>query len=217
MESVFRPRRLRRSGTLRRMVQETRVRLDDLIFPMFEFEMQGTVDDLINLERDLLISLDFDQHIFHQSAYEDLSRELDVAEIDATAEERIWKEISNVCFVTDFPVWTSPFWNMKMNGDGLRAHKVDVILYGIETIGSAERSVDPEQMRNSFFTISGGMYADTLMARFGRGRVIEELDKFLALPMFPRVGGGIGMTRFIRALSYLNMEVDDRLQKENAA
>ena len=35
MESVFRPRRLRRSETLRRMVQETRLRLEDLIYPMF--------------------------------------------------------------------------------------------------------------------------------------------------------------------------------------
>ncbi len=35
MESVFRPRRLRRSVTLRRMVQETRLRREDLILPMF--------------------------------------------------------------------------------------------------------------------------------------------------------------------------------------
>ncbi|MHB8069385.1 MAG: porphobilinogen synthase [Desulfobaccales bacterium] len=35
MESVFRPRRLRRSETLRRMVQETRLRREDLIYPMF--------------------------------------------------------------------------------------------------------------------------------------------------------------------------------------
>jgi porphobilinogen synthase len=35
MESVFRPRRLRRSETLRRMVQETRLRPEDLVLPMF--------------------------------------------------------------------------------------------------------------------------------------------------------------------------------------
>lgn len=35
MEAVFRPRRLRRSETLRRMVQETRLRREDLIYPMF--------------------------------------------------------------------------------------------------------------------------------------------------------------------------------------
>lgn len=35
MESVFRPRRLRRSETLRRMVQETRLRREDFILPMF--------------------------------------------------------------------------------------------------------------------------------------------------------------------------------------
>ena len=35
MDSVFRPRRLRRSETLRRMVRETRLRREDLIYPMF--------------------------------------------------------------------------------------------------------------------------------------------------------------------------------------
>ncbi|MFZ5453997.1 MAG: porphobilinogen synthase [Thermodesulfobacteriota bacterium] len=46
MESVFRPRRLRRSETLRRMVQETRVRLDDLIFPMFVAPGKGVRQEI---------------------------------------------------------------------------------------------------------------------------------------------------------------------------
>ncbi len=41
MESVFRPRRLRRSETLRRMVQETRLRREDLIYPMFVVPGKG--------------------------------------------------------------------------------------------------------------------------------------------------------------------------------
>ncbi len=31
----YRPRRLRRNATLRRMVRETHLRVDDLIYPMF--------------------------------------------------------------------------------------------------------------------------------------------------------------------------------------
>lgn len=41
MESVFRPRRLRRSETLRRMVRETRLRREDLIYPMFVVPGKG--------------------------------------------------------------------------------------------------------------------------------------------------------------------------------
>ncbi|MDD2903093.1 MAG: porphobilinogen synthase [Syntrophales bacterium] len=46
MESVFRPRRLRRSETIRRMVQETRLRLDDLIFPMFVAPGKGVRQEI---------------------------------------------------------------------------------------------------------------------------------------------------------------------------
>ena len=54
-------------------------------------------------------------------------------------------------------------------------------------------------MREMFNTISEGMYADLLFGRFGKDRVEKELDDFLSLDMIPRVGGGIGLTRLIRA------------------
>jgi len=77
---------------------------------------------------------------------------------------------------------------------------IDVLLYGVETIGSAERSTNPQEMRHLFHTISDEMYADILYAQFGRERVEDELEKFLAHKFFPRCGGGIGITRMIRAL-----------------
>ncbi len=90
---------------------------------------------------------------------------------------------------------------MKREGD--YAKKIDVILYGIETIGSAERSTDPEEMRSRFHSISGGRYAKKLFAEFRKDRVEKELEDFLRLKFFPRCGGGIGMTRMIRALKLL--------------
>jgi len=92
---------------------------------------------------------------------------------------------------------------MKRTKDGMAAHKVDVILYGIETIGSAEREVDPNIMLTRFHSISGGKYSELLYAQFGRARVMRELGEFLDLDMAPRFGGGIGMTRMIRALNLL--------------
>jgi len=38
---------------------------------------------------------------------------------------------------------------------------------------------------------------------FGKDRVEAELEKFLEFDFFPRVGGGIGMTRMISALDTL--------------
>ncbi len=46
MEAVFRPRRLRRSETLRRMVQETRLRREDLIYPMFVTPGKGVREEV---------------------------------------------------------------------------------------------------------------------------------------------------------------------------
>jgi aspartyl/asparaginyl-tRNA synthetase len=105
--------------------------------------------------------------------------------------------------ITDFPNYTSPFWNMKQNGDGTAA-KIDVIIEGQETIGSAERSSNPDEMSEMFHTISDGGYANLLYSKFGKERVEAELDEFLKYDFFPRVGGGIGVTRMIRALEMNN-------------
>jgi hypothetical protein len=75
----------------------------------------------------------------------------------------------------------------------------------METIGSAERSIDKDMMRSMFYTISDGMYAKTLFDKFGRERVTEELETFLALPFFERSGGGIGVTRLMRAMELSNL------------
>jgi aspartyl/asparaginyl-tRNA synthetase len=105
------------------------------------------------------------------------------------------------CMIKNFPNHTSPFWNMKQNKDGNTAAKIDVILGGMETIGSAERSTDVAEMREMFNTISDGGYAELLHDLFGRDRVQAELDEFLSHDFFPRVGGGIGLTRMISALN----------------
>ena len=104
------------------------------------------------------------------------------------------------CMIKNFPNYTSPFWNMKQNGDGTAA-KIDVIISGQETIGSAERSTDSNEMFTMFHEISDGLYADLLYKLFGKDRVDIELNDFLALDMIPRVGGGIGITRLLHGLN----------------
>lgn len=177
----------------------------DLIFPMFEFESKGSVEDLRHLEEELLIFLGFGPSSnFQYGNYLDVCEQYGVDEINDTEEEKIWKDSGSVFFLQNFPEASSPFWNMSRTGD--ISDKIDVILYGIETIGSAERSTDKNEMRETFNTISNGMYADTLFAQFGRERVLKELDEFLSFDFFPRYGGGIGVTRMIRALKLLQKE-----------
>ncbi len=92
------------------------------------------------------------------------------------------------------------------NKDGEIFNKVDVILYGQETIGSAERSCDVEKMKEMFYTIEDGKYAGKLFELFGKERVEAELETFLKYDFFPRFGGGIGMTRMARAMELLQQE-----------
>ena len=70
----------------------------------------------------------------------------------------------------------------------------------METIGSAERATNVEEMREQFHTISDGEYAVLLYNLFGRERVLKELDEFLKFDFFPRFGGGIGITRLIAGM-----------------
>ena len=80
------------------------------------------------------------------------------------------------------------------------------ILKSQETIGSAERSSNVEEMRNNFYTIENGGYCDKLFELFGKERVESELEDFLSFDFFPRFGGGIGLTRMMRAYELLNQE-----------
>ncbi len=85
---------------------------------------------------------------------------------------------------------------------------MDVILYGQETIGSAERATDKVEMRHMFETISDGGYKEKLYDLFGKDRVEKELEEYFDNEFFPRFGGGIGVTRLIRALKMREKELE---------
>jgi aspartyl/asparaginyl-tRNA synthetase len=176
----------------------------NLIFPMFEFETHGGLSELQALETELLEFMGFGAaSTFKEFEYEDAKKHYNVEEIRAPEENQMQNDFGPVVFLKNFPQYTSPFWNMKK--DGVHAKKIDVIMYGIETIGSAERSTNPDEMRELFYTISNGMYANTLFAQFTKERVTTELEKFLTFKFIPRCGGGIGITRMIRAMKMAKM------------
>jgi len=167
----------------------------ETIFPMFEFEMKGGVEDLKEMEQELCEHLGIPVEHYNIKKYKHWAEAYQTKELDHEHEKNI-----GLGMITDFPEWTSPFWNMARNADDT-SKKIDVIIGGMETIGSAERSTDKEQMRETFHTISDGQYAQLLYKLFGKERVEKELDEFLEFDFFPRSGGGIGMQRLMTALS----------------
>ena len=176
----------------------------DIIFPMFEFEMPGNVDDLKAMEYELCEYLGFGN--ITEKTYRDWQEHygLDwIKEMDAEHELKMAADFGQT-MITDFPEMTSPFWNMSRNDGGGTSKKIDVILGGMETIGSAERSCDVDMMRDTFHSIVDGEYAELLFKLFGKERVEAELEEFLKFDFFQRVGGGIGITRMIPALEKIN-------------
>ncbi len=173
-----------------------------LIFPMFEFECHGGLDAMIKLEKELLEFLGFgSKDSFPGDDYVNVAANYETRELQNKDEAKLSEEHGPVFFLKNFPEYTSPFWNMKRNDeDSTIANKVDVIMHGQETIGSAERSCNPDEMRECFKTIEDGAYAQKLYDLFGQERVDAELEEFLSHDFFPRSGGGIGVTRMIRAM-----------------
>lgn len=168
-----------------------------LVFPMFEFESRGTFQDLKQLEEELLVHLGFDIPIAINYCQAAQAYETDI--LEAVHETAMAKKYGHSISLERFPEYTNPFWNMKSTGSGLY-EKIDVVLHGMETIGSAERETDVERMRERFFTIENGTYANLLFTHFSKARVMAELEEYLALPMIERFGGGIGLTRLARAM-----------------
>ena len=167
------------------------------IFPMFEFESHGGFDELKKLEEELLQFLGFDMVI--PITYNQACAKYETSTIEAEHETALSIELGNVISLEKFPEQTNPFWNMKHLENGIYS-KIDVLLHGMETIGSAERESDTTIMRDRFHSMVDGRYSGLLFEKFGKERVTKELDEYLSLPMISRFGGGIGLTRLERAM-----------------
>jgi aspartyl/asparaginyl-tRNA synthetase len=174
---------------------------------MFEVESKGTMKDMVKLESELLEYLGFEKPI--EVNYDDLCGEYDTQILEHEHEQKMWDEIGSCVSLQNFAIRTNPFWNMKRDKSTGLFNKVDVILYGQETIGSAERSCDVEEMRNNFYTIENGDYCNKLFELFGKERVEEELEDFLSFDFFPRFGWGCGITRLSRAWELMMSEKEE--------
>ncbi len=172
----------------------------DIIFPMFEFEFKGDMNELIKLQKELLTHLGYNKENFYENDYKEIAKEFETVELEHEHEEKLYTDKSPVAFIKNFPEFTSPFWNMRRNPDDDTSYKVDVILSGMETFGSAEREVNKDIMRDKFESIMDGSYKNKLFELFGEERTRAELDEYLELSFIKRCGCGIGVTRLIKSM-----------------
>lgn len=177
----------------------------DLLFPMFEFEGRGGFRELGKTIQELLAHLGFinGPREITIKDYNSWCQHFGTDELTAEHEMKMWEEGVDVAGIQFFPEKSHPFWNMKFNEAKNTYEKIDIILYGMETIGSAVRETDSQKMSKRFSSISGGEYKKLLVDHFGTVRVLNELSEYLSLDMTPRYGAGIGLTRLARAYKQL--------------
>lgn len=101
-----------------------------------------------------------------------------VEELEKKLMRNKWEKIMVQPFLlTHFPEYTSPFWTMIRNADNPKiSEKVDVLMHGMETIGSAKRSCDPNKMSETFYSIEEGKYAQRLLDMFEKKHIEAELE-----------------------------------------
>lgn len=179
--------------------------IDDIIFRLFEFETHGNVYDLVKLERELLKFLGYKKEDIKMATYEEMQEKYEVEELEHKDEEKMETDIGKAVLLHDFPEHTYPFWNMKRDLRTNTVRKIDVILTGEKTICSGEREDNKYMIKRNFETIMDGKYKEKLYELFGEERTNKELEDYLNLNFFDRIGGGINIDRLIRSMKKENL------------
>ena len=87
----------------------------EIIFPMFEFEIKGGMDELVKMEKELLVYLGFGkEESMKEVDYRETAKKYNVSILENEHEGKLCDEHGPVVFLENFPLETSPFWNMKM-------------------------------------------------------------------------------------------------------
>ena len=175
-----------------------------LVFTLFEFEFGGDFEDLLKLKSDLFKFLGFKvpegMDDFPRVRYLDACEKYGTKELDHAEEEKLYRDYGDVVFLTHFPKEFS-YWNMKLSDEDKRISlKCDSIAGGQESIGAAERATSVDEMRQEFYAVEDGAYAQMMFDRFPETRVKKELDDYLSLPFSKRAGAGIGVFRIMQAM-----------------
>jgi aspartyl/asparaginyl-tRNA synthetase len=176
-------------------------------FPIFEYEMKGNIDDLRQLNTDLLNSLGFNPNniLYPRENYDNICNRYEVNQLENEHKYTINQDYGPVFFLENFPERTTPMWDIKLNDLRTHSNKIDIILHGIDTISSSEKSCNIFEMNENFHTFSGGGYSELLYEKLGKNRVENDLNDFLNNDFIPRASGRILITQMIQAMTLSNL------------
>jgi hypothetical protein len=176
------------------------------VFPIFDFEMPGTIEAGYKIQAELLEYLGFVEKgcTAPEFLYDDVTSRFGVRRIDGSVESRLYKDNGPAVIIKNRPESVQPSWLVTRADDV--AIMSNAILYGVETVSVMERSTNSGNMRKRFYEINDGNYAQDLFDLFGQARVERELGEYLSYDFFPRCSGSVGLVRLVRALR--NQESD---------
>lgn len=169
---------------------------------LFEFEINGSLDELRKIKMELLDYLGFNMAEYENIRldlnypicdYYKICKKYGVEELKQEHEKQIEKDFGKILFLEKFP-------EKSTSSDKNDGKKIDVIIHGQKTISSSESIIDKELIRENFKTIYNGKYANKLYEEFTKEKVDSELDKYLDFDLFVRSGGKISMSGIIHAL-----------------
>jgi aspartyl/asparaginyl-tRNA synthetase len=171
-------------------------------FPLTEFEFENKTeesgfDELAEFLSKLIVHLGFPEPKLVN--YEDECSKFGVEDIEDKEEQALCDKYGPVVLLGKFPQRSDPFFNMRHAGNGIY-DKIDVIVHGFESAGTAVRSCNIEEMKENIKVQDSGEYLKTMYRYFGQDRVDAEIDEYTDYNFIPRCGGGLGMSRIIRGM-----------------
>lgn len=171
-------------------------------FPLSEFEFENKsehtgFDELATFLSKLLTHLGFGvpKLVYH----EDECNKFGVEYIEDKEEQALCDKYGSAVLLGKFPLRSDPYWNMRHAGNDIY-DKIDVIIHGFESAGTAVRSCNTEEMKKQITKQDSGEYIKAMYKHFGKDRVDKEINEYLDYKFIPRCGGGLGMSRIIRGL-----------------
>lgn len=171
-------------------------------FPLTEFEFinqseESGFDELAEFISKLLVHLGFDAPKLVE--YEDECKKFGVEFIEDEEEQALCDKYGSTVLLGKFPLRSDPYWNMRHAGNGI-FDKIDVIIHGFESAGTAVRSCNVDEMKKNIHLQDSGNYIQAMYNHFGKERVDDEINEYTDYKFVPRCGGGLGMSRIIRGM-----------------
>lgn len=177
-------------------------------FPITECEFaveteESGLEELAQFLERMIVHLGFEKPA--RRYYTEECKIRGVKKLDDIDEADICNQAQNsVVLLMKFDEESDPYFNMRKNADGT-FDKIDVLIDGVETVGSAVRSCNKDEMLDMLKKQDKGKYLTTMYKYFGEETIKNEVNDYFSYKFIPRCGLGIGTSRLIKALERHNL------------